>query len=166
MGVIVELARAKQKIATLEAELAKYHLPDPPAVLGTISGVELYTVLYTAGLRNINLGSAVWSLTSLAECRRFLKWYRDLEPYILDDYDCNWFALAQMAAAGKWMHGRMVWGMLWGGGIDPEYQFPNHAFNFVLSQDRVVYFCDELEVAASRDDFIEAYEIQSYLTLV
>jgi len=166
MCLIAEHFRAKQKMHELEAQLAKYRLPSPPAVLGSISGTELYTVLYAAGLRNINLGSAAYNLTSLIECRRFLKWYHDLESYVLDNYDCNLFALAQMTAAGKWMHGELVWGMLWGAGIDPEYQFPSHGFNFILNERKVVYFCDELEVAAPRDNFIEAYEIKSQLTLV
>lgn len=161
-----EKATLETEKANLEAELAKYQLPTPPQALGTIDANRLSVILRNAGLSNINPGSSSYKLTSLDECRRFLRWYRDLHPYTLDDYDCNVFSLEQFATAVKWGNGEFAWGWEWASGKDPDYQFPSHGFNFVVDFNEKVYFCDELEVAAPKDDFVEVYEVESYLTVM
>ena len=167
MGVILELARAKNRITELEAELSKLQLPGAPEQIGVITSSNLRSLLTGAGLKDIKLGNYDYKLCSIEEGRIFLSWYRDLHPYIHDGYDCNVFALEQCAAAATWMNGEYVWGIEWAAGLDPSYQFFSHGFNFaVFGPEPKLYFCDELEVAAPKDDFIEAYEVDSYLTVV
>lgn len=167
MGLILELAKARREITTLKIQLEDKDTiyPTPPMSYSSITSSELRNVLHANGLYSIHLGSTSYELSSLSEYKRFLQWYRDKHPYTLDEYDCNVYALVQMAEASKWMHGKFVWGLEWGEGLDPNYTFPNHGFNFIVDYLKNVYFCDELRVAAPHDDFIKAYEIKSNLTM-
>lgn len=170
MGLVVELVKAKQQIAVLEKENAEYKkqlvFPPPPTILGSIGNSELFTILYGAFDIAPNLGSSHWDLTSNEEYQRFLDWYRDTHPYVLDEYDCNVFAWEQVAFAMKWMNNTVPWGYIWAYSNDPDYAFPEHGFCFILNYKKELCFCDELEVAAPRDKFMPIYPVVSSLVIV
>lgn len=163
MGVIVELARAKARIAELEKQLV---LPPPPQSLGRIEASELRPILQDAFGTRPHLGSYSWELTSVAECKRFLDWYHDAHPYTLDEYDCNVYAWLMVAWALKWMNGKFPWGYIWAASKVPEYSFPAHGFCFILSYEKKIYFCDELCVAAPNNDFEPMYPVVASLSIV
>lgn len=137
------------------------NMPEPPECLGTATGAQL------RGLLRVNAGDAClyvtdkdYELTSLDEYKRFLKWYCDLHPYTLDEYDCDDFSWVMRAEALKWMHGKFPFGHIYAEGMDIGYKFPNHGFNFVIANDMRVYICDELEVSAPKDELIPIYPMQ------
>ena len=170
MGFSLELVKAKRRIVELEtkvAELEKQFVPPPPPQsLGRIESNELRTILQGAFVIPPNLGSYDWELTSVSEYKRFLDWYRDTHPYTPDERDCNVFAWEMTARALKWMNSKFPWGYIWASSADLEYPFPNHGFCFIIDNEKKLYFCDELEVAAARDDFEPFYPVIANLVII
>jgi len=139
------------------------NMPKPPKSLGKATGAQLRNLLRAgAGSATILITDKDYELTSLDEYRRFLKWYHDTHKYTWDDYDCDDFSWIMRAEALKWMHGKFPFGHIYASGLDIRYSFPNHGFCFVIDYHLEVYICDELEVAAPKDDFAETYPMQIY----
>ncbi len=157
-----EAIRLRVRIAELEAQ---FTYPEPPATQGTITGDELRALLQGAGFNSIHIGDHDYSLMSCDDCRRFLTWFDDTVRYTLDDYDCEDKAWAMRSEALKWMKGVFQFGYVWAGGEDPNYQFPNHGFCFLVDSNRDIYYCDELCVAAPNDDLEPFYPIDCELTI-
>jgi len=153
----------KQIACAICDETAENFPPEPPESLGRITIVELRSLLEAHFPQaSIHLGDADYQLTSCEEYLRFLKWYHDSHPYTWDAYDCEVFAWVMRAEALKWMHGEFIFGHIISEGLDEEYSFPNHGFNFVLNNEKKLYFCDELCVAAPRDGLMEMYPVRAY----
>jgi hypothetical protein len=154
---------------TLRRFLARHRTPWGPRSLGRIHILELRHLLASAFPeaqvvvpgRYIHVGDWDYELTSRHEWLRFLRWYRDRHPYTYDEYDCEVFAWVMRAEALKWMHGKFVFGHIIAEGIDEEHKFENHGFCFIVDQHRRIYFCDELQLAAPRDELIEAYPVRA-----
>lgn len=132
--------------------------PAPPQSLGKATGAQLRNLLrVSAGSACIYITDKNYELTSLDEYRRFLKWYHDSHKYTWDDYDCDDFSWLMRAEALKWMGGKFPFGHIYAEGLDISYKFPNHGFDFVVTNELKVYICDELCVAAPYDDFVKTY---------
>jgi len=150
-------------IIILIKKLQKPYPPQPQS-LGKISGNELRPLIREQLPKgNIHIGDYDLELTSVEEATRFLKWYHDKHPYTQDAYDCDKYAWVQRAEALKWMHGKFIWGYIEGSGLDPEYEFPEHGFNFIVDYNKQIYIADELAVAAPDDDFAPIYPIKATL---
>ena len=155
----------KELIRHIACSICKALSPElkQPESLGKISSTELRTMLreqFPEAM--IHIGDYELELTSVEECTRFLKWYHDTHPYTGDEYDCEDFAWVQRAEALKWMHGKFIWGYIEGSGLDPKYAFPAHGFNFIVNDQKQIYICDELCVAAPDNEFIPIYSIKAY----
>ncbi len=167
MCLIAEHAHLKKRCAELEsrlAELGEIPLTMPPAPAGgpVITGTELNALLAPYGIiLSGGSGDFNYKLMTKAEGQVFLDWYRDLHPYTDDDYDCEDFAWCMRAAALKWMHGEYAWGYIEAEGLgEITCNFPNHGFCFLVFEDKTVWYCDELALAAPEDEFYEAYRIK------
>ena len=131
--------------------------PDPPKSTKTITWVRIRELLKPY---DIDLRSPLdydYEAPSKTDYGRFLKWYKDSHPYD-KFYNCDAFAWVMVAEALKWMHGVCPFGYVEASSIDENYPFPMHAFCFVVDWNEKVWFCDELEVAASKDKLDPAKE--------
>lgn len=169
MGVILELARAKQRIVELEKQVAPLVFPSPPESPVTINANEVFNLLRPYGI-NVSGSTGDWEyrLMSKEEANRFMAWYRKNAPikpsdYTPDDIDCDKFAWLMRAWAMFWSKGKYLWGYTESESADPEYPFPNHGFCFVILNDKTVWFADALSVAAPDDEINEAYPVNCYM---
>lgn len=138
------------------------HLPSPPKHLGTITYSRLHSKLYLLHIGGfIGVMDREYKLTSKEECERFLRWYRSNHPYT-KYWNCETFAWMMRAKALEWGNGEFIWGWIWGEGIDENYQFLSHGWNWIMDYREDIYFCDELEVAAPRDKCEEFYMVKNY----
>ena len=169
MGVILGLARAKQRVIELEAQLAKVTFPLPPESLVTINAAEVFNLLLPYG---INISGTTedyeYYLMSKEEANRFVAWYHENAPikpkdYTGDDLDCGDFGWIMRAYALVWSKGKYLWGYTESESNDPDYLFPNHGFDFLILGDKSVWFADALRVAAPDDEIGEAFPVKCYM---
>lgn len=140
--------------------------PEPHQGTVTITGNEVFNILRPYGIV-LSGGTEDWEykLMSREEANCFVKWYKDNAPikpskYTPDNLDCGDFAWIMRAFALIWSEGKYLWGYIEAEGIDPEYQFPNHGFCFLIINDKTVCFADALSVAAPDDEIMEAYVVK------
>lgn len=101
-----------------------------------------------------------YKLLTLESAIAFLKYYHDTNSYSLDEYDCDDFAWIMRAEFLK-RHPGYAWGYIEASGKLPiGFQFPNHAFNFVVTVDHKVWYCDELNVVAAIDTLVPAFKVK------
>lgn len=145
MGIIVELARAKQRIKELEAKVAELQEQLPPVIvpvtdLITISRIEYLTEMQKAGISPIASGSpldAVLSITNKLELDKiapYLVYPADL--YIAEIWDCEDYALQAQCDAGLKFH---VSGVRLGLGWMP---LGYHGFPVTLDKDRNIWWLE------------------------
>lgn len=168
MGVVIELTRARQRIKELEAQLAKTVFPPPPVSTVSVNANDVLLLLQPYGI-NIagTLGDFNYLLMTKEEANRFMAWYKENAPikpsdYTPDDLDCDDFAWIMRAWALIWSKGKYLWGYTESESTDPEYPFPNHGFDFLIIDDRTVWFADALSVAAPDDEINEGYPVKCH----
>jgi len=164
LGIIRSIACAICRATGGEVEEPQY--PAPPLSLGRIDANRVrYILRQWCPNAHIEIGDWDLELTSVEECERFLKYYHDKHPYTYDEYDCDKYAWLQRGEAIKWMDGKFSFGYIEAQGKDAKYRFNNHGFNFIIDFNEKVHICDELEVAAPADKFVEAYEVEASLLI-
>ncbi|MAH44720.1 hypothetical protein CMI37_02775 [Candidatus Pacearchaeota archaeon] len=139
----------------------------PPVYSGIITGAEIQSLVQPLGILMHSTVDGDYELTSIAEIKRFLVYYHSVLPYTADAFDCDDHAWLMRAEALKWSKGRMPWGYVEGksiAGVGP--QFGAHAFNFAIDTAKSVYFIDELNVAAGKDEPVVAYPIKSFIARI
>jgi len=138
----------------------------PPKYVSSITGQELLPLLQEQfGVDcDLSIGDARFMITTDAEILRFLKWYKDPNLYIADEYDCDKFAWLMRAAAITWSHGKLPFGYLVGTGNMErgKHWFGCHAWNFTINERHEIKFCDELGVAAPKDRLEPAFKITAH----
>ena len=145
---------------------------DKTSLLPPKGGTKIKAANLTKLLKPFNIylsggtSDSEYKLLPYDELVRFLSWYKDNHGYTLDDYDCDKYAWVMRAEAIKWTEGKYAWGYLEGEGIDPTWMFPNHAFCFIVTDDLSVWFVDELELAAPKDEPMEAYPLKVYMAKI
>ena len=143
--------------------------PDPPQSLVTITANEAFNLLLPYGI-NIAGSTEDWEylLMTRGEANRFMTWYKKnalIKPgdYTPDGLDCGDFAWIMRAFALIWSKGKYLWGYTESESDDPEYPFPDHGFDFLIIDDKTVWFADQLSVAAPDDEIMEAYPVKCYM---
>jgi len=165
MCIIFNLAKANIKIKKLEAQLGE-PAPPPPQGERVIDSNALAALLRPYGIvLSGGPGDFSYKLMSSSEARAFIKWYKKnarikRKDYTKDDRDCEDFAWICRAEALLWTESKYVWGYIEAEGIDAAYPFPNHGFNFLVTEDNRVWYYDPLEVAGPDDDLVEAYPVK------
>ncbi len=142
--------------------------PEPPQGQVTITGNEVFNLLLPYGI-NIAGGMSDYAylLMTKGEANRFMSWYKKNAPikpgdYTPDDLDCDDFAWIMRAYALIWSKGKYLWGYTESESADPEYPFPNHGFDFLIIDDKTVWFADALSVAAPDEEIGEAFPVKCY----
>lgn len=156
--VLNELNRRVKKVESPAA---------PPKTLAIMSGAELTNLLATYGIKIKYPLDWMYDLMSVADCERFLKWYKENRPikpseYTDDNLDCDKFAWVMRAYALLWMRGKCVFGYMEAESAEPEFKYPNHGFCFMVAYNKKVYYCDPLEVAAPDDKLEPAHQVKSH----
>jgi len=136
MGVILELARARQKIKELEIEVAELEgqiIPPPaPTIKGIISFQELYSLIagiFPTQMDKVFFSDLNYEITAISEIRRFVEWDDvNIFPYLAEVHDCDDFAAALAGDFSKYpgwsgFPATDVWGSYLGG----------HAFFLVVA---------------------------------
>lgn len=134
-------------------------LPPPPVCQRVISCQALRELLRGVCDCPIYVGDHMYELPPLDEYRRFLKWFNSYATYTEDDWDCENFSWELTYFMSKWSGGKSPAGHVYASGNNRLYKFPLHGFNFVVADDLKVYYCDELQLAATQDDFLEDGEV-------
>ena len=102
MGVIIELARARQRIAGLEAQLAEQQII-PVTDLVWISRADYLTGMARVGIRPISLGTPLdkeLTLTSKVELDRIAPFLvQPADEYVAEIKDCEDYAIEGQARA-------------------------------------------------------------------
>ena len=143
--------------------------PEPPQSKVVINANEVFNLLRPYGI-NIAGSTEDWEylLPTRAEANRFMAWYKTnalIKPgdYTPDDLDCGDFAWIMRAFALIWSKGKYLWGYTESESADENYPFPNHGFCFVITDDKRVWFADQLQVAAPDDEIMEAYPVNCFM---
>jgi len=120
MGVILELARARQRIAGLEAEIAKLQVPLPsPTERKMVSGRVIYDIFrehFPSGqiFLSDSYEQLVYSLCNIADIETFL----DVDEtnhikYVPEKFDCDNFAKLLWGQFGRPEWASYAIGLFW-----------------------------------------------------
>ncbi len=169
---VKEHSESQARIKELEAKLlvleTKLKFPDPPTSPETISAVSVRSLIIPYGINvSGSMADSFYCLPTKDEVNRFLTWYKVAAPikpseYTQDDLDCDDFAWVMRAYFLIWSKGKYFFGYVEAEGLE-EYTFPGHGFNFVILDDRTVWFADHLEVAAPAGELHEAYKVKGFM---
>ena len=142
--------------------------PPAPALTSPVDGKEVAQILIKNGVpaNIIHQSDKSYHLVGLTELKGFLKWYSNLSGYRSDDYDCDDFSIDMKANVAQWSKGKILFGIIWAmSDIGSPKSFGSHAFNWTISVNKQLYFCDQLGVAVNKDSFIPAYKVQAFNVL-
>lgn len=135
-------------------------LPSPPICQRVVSGPALREVLRP--ISNgcpIFVGDYDYELPPLEEYQRFLNWFNSKFNYTGDNWNCENFSLELWYFMSRWSEGKSPSGHVYAQGSNKSYNFPNHGFNFVIDENLVIAYCDELQLAAPHDSFFKESEV-------
>jgi len=135
-------------------------LPPPPICTRVINANGIRELLRGVTDCPIMVGDYNYELPSIEDYGRFLEWFVKSHSYTGDDWDCENISLELFFMMSKWSGGKSPSGWVWAYGKNPKHSFGSHGFNFVITDELTIAYCDELKVAAPHDDFFLESEVE------
>lgn len=130
-------------------------LPQPKE-LAKITHLEMYDILRPVfgNIGHIYVGDATLSLADINDYLPFLKLFKPTLDYTTDNYDCEKIAWEMRCKGLIFTRGKFPFGYVIGYADEEDYSFGPHGWNFVVDHKKQVWFCDYLEVAGPKEEFM------------
>lgn len=128
--------------------------------MNNIDGKRLEKTLSKYGVKiSGGLADKNYQLPTLPLVEKFVSNYRDNNTYSLDDYDCDDYAWIMRAEFLKKFMGIYPFGYI-ESTLKSIINNYNHAFNFCVTDDLKIWYCDPLGMVSDKGKLIEAYPVK------